>query len=124
MIRFSIDDESPLPAYQQIKRTILLNIMSGRLTLGDRLPSIRDMAKMLKLNPNTVAKSYYKLEADGFILGRRGSGYVIKYQKPKIDNLKKGILEDEFKSFLANAFAMGFTKEDIKDLTEKLLENQ
>ncbi|UCH97477.1 MAG: GntR family transcriptional regulator [Candidatus Aminicenantes bacterium] len=124
MVRFSIDNASPLPAYQQVKQSILLDVMAGRLTDGDRLPSIRELAKILKLNPNTVAKAYYNLEEAGIIQGHRGSGYLVKFQKTKLDNLKRGILEDEFKNFLEKAFSMGFNKKDIEDLMRRLLNHE
>jgi GntR family transcriptional regulator len=124
MLRFGIDNSSPVPAYQQVKQSILIDLMSGRLSDGDRLPSIRELAKILKLNPNTVAKAYYNLEEEGFIQGKRGSGYLVKYHKTKLDNLKLGILEDEFRSFLQKAFSMGFTRKDIEDLMRRLLNHE
>ena len=124
MIRFSIDNASPLPVYLQVKQSILIDVMAGRLTDGDRLPSIRELAKILKLNPNTVAKAYYNLEEEGIIQGHRGSGYLVKFQKTKLDNLKRGILEDEFKNFLEKAFSMGFGKQDIEDLMRRLLNHE
>lgn len=124
MLRFGIDNSSPVPAYQQVKQSILIDLMSGRLSDGDRLPSIRELAKILKLNPNTVAKAYYNLEEEGFIQGKRGSGYLVKFHKTKLDNLKLGILEDEFGSFLQKAFSMGFTRKDIEDLMRRLLNHE
>jgi GntR family transcriptional regulator len=124
MIRFSIDNSSPTPAYLQVKQAILVDIMSGRLVDGDRLPSIRELAKILKLNPNTVAKAYYNLEDEGILQGKRGSGYLVKCQKSKLNNLKLGILEDEFKAFLEKAFSIGFNKTDIEALMRRLLNNE
>ena len=102
----------------------MLDIMAGRLNEGDRIPSIRELAKILKLNPNTVAKAYYNLEDEGYLQGRRGSGYVVKSQRTKIDNIKRGMLEDQFKSFLENAFSLGFTKRDIYELMRKLMDDE
>ena len=124
MIRFNVDNASPLPVYLQIKQSVLIEVMSGRLNDGDRLPSIRELAKILKLNPNTVAKAYYNLEEEGIVQGQRGSGYLVKPQKAKLDNLKRSILEDELKSFLEKAFAMGFSKTDIQELMRRLLNHE
>ncbi len=124
MLKFNIDTASPVPVYQQVKQTIVLDIMASRLKDGDQLPSIRTLAKILKLNPNTVAKVYYGLEQEGFVEGRRGSGYLVKCQKSKLDNLKLSIIEDEFKGFLQKAFSLGFTKEDIEKLMRRLLTNE
>jgi len=124
MILFNIDNSSAVPAYQQVKQAVILDIMAGRLNEGDRIPSIRELAKILKLNPNTVAKAYYNLEDEGYIQGRRGSGYVVKSQRTKTDNIKRGMLEDQFKGFLENAFSLGFTKRDIYELMRKLMDDE
>lgn len=124
MLKFNIDSASPVPVYQQVKQTLVIDIMANRLKDGDQLPSIRVLAKILKLNPNTVAKVYYNLEQEGFVEGRQGSGYHVKCQKSKMDNLKLAIIEDEFKGFLAKAFSLGFTREDIEALMRRLLNNE
>ena len=80
-----IDAKSPLPVYQQVIQAIKLEILSGGLHDGDQLPSIRDLAKLLKLNPNTVAKAYYALEAEGFSENRSGSGSRVKVPPGKQD---------------------------------------
>lgn len=124
MLKFNIDNASPIPVYQQVKQAITLDILAMRLKDGDPLPSIRSLAKILKLNPNTVAKVYYNLEQEGFIQGRRGSGYQVKCQKTKLDNLKLSIIEEELKAFLEKAFALGFTKNDIEKLMRRLLNHE
>ncbi len=124
MLKFNIDNASPIPVYQQVKQAIILDILAMRLKDGDPLPSIRSLAKILKLNPNTVAKVYYNLEQEGFIQGRRGSGYQVKCQKAKLDNLKLSIIEAELKAFLEKAFALGFTKNDIEKLMRRLLNHE
>jgi GntR family transcriptional regulator len=124
MLRFDIDNTSPVPVHQQVKQSILIEMISGRLNNGDRLPPIRELAKILKLNPNTVAKVYYNLVDEGYIIGKMGSGYTVKYHKSKLDSLRLGILEDEFKNFLQKAFAMGFVRKDIEDLMRRLLNHE
>jgi len=119
MFRDNINFSSPVPIYQQIILAIKLEILSGRLKTGDQLPPIRELAKILKLNPNTVAKAYYNLEGEGFIESKRGSGNWVNYKNIKLDSLRKGMLEDEFRSFLERALSLGATREDIKKLIEK-----
>jgi GntR family transcriptional regulator len=122
MLRFNIDFSSPIPVYQQVIYLIKLQILSGRLNHGDQLPPIRELAKILKLNPNTVAKAYYTLEDEGFIESKRGSGNWVNYKKAKLDSLRKGMLEDEFRGFLERAFSLGATIENIKNLIERYSE--
>jgi len=124
MIKFNINEASPVPLYQQVKQAILLDIVSEKLNEGDQLPSIRALAKILKLNPNTVAKVYYTLEEEGFIEGKRGSGYRVKVLKSRIDKLKISIIEAELKDFLEKASCLGLKKKDINELIGRLLNDK
>lgn len=123
MFRTNIDFSSPLPIYRQLIYLIKMEILSGRLNDGDQLPPIRELAKILKLNPNTVAKAYYTLDEEGFIESKRGSGNWVNYKKAKLDSLRKGMIEDEFKSFLERVFSLGASLEDIKKLIKRYSDN-
>ena len=124
MFRLSIDFGSPLPIYRQLIYLIKLEILSRRLNNGDQLPPIRELAKTLKLNPNTVAKAYYTLESEGFIESRRGSGNWVNYKDVQLDSLRKGMVEDEWKNFLERALALGAASQDIKDLIKRDLNDE
>jgi GntR family transcriptional regulator len=124
MIRFNIDFSSPLPIYRQIIQAIKLEILSERLKSGDQLPPIRELAKILKLNPNTVAKAYYTLEEEGFVHGKRGSGNWVNYKNANIDSLRRGMIEDEVRGFLERAFSLGASREEIKKIIERYSENE
>ena len=123
-MNLAIDVKSPLPVYQQVIQAIKLEVLSGGLRDGDMLPSIRDLAKLLKLNPNTVAKAYYTLEAEGFSENRSGSGSRVKVPPGKQDFLRKAMLESELKNFLEKAVSLGFSLEDIKQLLERIKKNE
>ena len=123
MFRTNIDFSSPMPIYRQLIYLIKLEILSDRLSDGDQLPPIRELAKILKLNPNTVAKAYYTLEEEGFITSKRGSGNWVNYKKAKLDSLRKGMIEDEFKSFLETVFSLGASLEDVKNLIKRYSDN-
>ncbi len=123
MFRTNIDFSSPMPIYRQLIYLIKLEILSGRINDGDQLPPIRELAKILKLNPNTVAKAYYSLEDEGFITSKRGSGNCVNYKKAKLDSLRKGMIEDEFKSFMETVFSLGASLEDIKNLIKRYSDN-
>lgn len=119
MFRTDLDFASPVPIYRQVIYLIKMEILTGRLSDGDQLPPIRELAKILKLNPNTVAKAYYTLDEEGFIESKRGSGNWVNYKKAKLDSLRKGMIEDEFKSFLERAFSLGASMDDIKNLMKR-----
>ncbi len=121
MVQFNINSNSPVPVYQQVRQSILLDILSEKLKDGDPLPSIRELAKILKLNPNTVAKVYYSLEEDGFVEGKRGSGYRVKTHKTRMDKLKVSMFEEELKNFLEKSFSLGFKKDEILELIGRAL---
>ncbi|MEO6533613.1 MAG: GntR family transcriptional regulator [Pseudolysinimonas sp.] len=71
----SIDTSSPIPPFEQLRVHLMNQITLGELAGGTRLPTVRKLAEDLGLAPNTVARSYRELEADGFIetRGRNGS---------------------------------------------------
>jgi GntR family transcriptional regulator len=119
-MNLTLDAKSALPVYQQVIQAIKLEILSGGLRNGDPLPSIRDLAKLLRINPNTVAKAYYTLEAEGFSEGRSGSGSRVKAPPGRQDALRKTMLEGEFKDFLEKAVTLGFSLKDVKLLLERM----
>lgn len=118
-MNLTIDAKSPLPVYQQVIQAIKLEILSGRLRDGDPLPSIRDLAKLLRINPNTVAKAYYALEAEGFSAGRSGSGSRVKAPPGRRDALRRAMLESELRLFLEKAASLGFSMGDVTQLLER-----
>lgn len=124
MLRLFIDESSAVPVHQQLKQAIMLDILSEKFQDGDRMPSIRSLAKILKVNPNTVAKVYYTLEEEGFLEGKRGSGYLLTGKRSKTDKFKAGLLESEVKSLLEKALSLGFKKKDLLEIMRRLLENE
>ena len=124
MFRLNIDPGSSVPVYKQTAQAIKVEILSGRLKNGDQLPPIRELAKVIKLHPNTVAKVYSSLEEEGFIESKPGSGNWVKYRDKKLDHLRIVLVEEEFRSFLDRAIALGAAKQDIKALVEKYLNGE
>jgi GntR family transcriptional regulator len=72
-----VDATSFVPIYEQIKQGIVRLVATGRLKAGEPLPSIRDLAAEIIVNPNTVARAYRELEQDGVIATQKGRGSVI-----------------------------------------------
>jgi GntR family transcriptional regulator len=121
MLRMNIDTASSVPVYKQAVQAIKAGILAGRLKDGDPLPPIRELAKIIRLHPNTVAKVYAALQEEGFIAGKMGSGHWVTFKKKKLDSLKKALIEDEFRNFIDRVLAVGATKAEIKELMEKHL---
>jgi len=74
----NIEPRSPTPLYEQIAARVRLAVASGELTQGDPLPSVRGLARELRVNPATVVQAYRGLAADGFVELRHGQGTFIK----------------------------------------------
>ncbi len=122
---FSLDHKSALPPYQQVLRELKLQIMSGFIPDGELLPSIRDLARYLKLNPNTVAKAYYSLESEGLVACRQGSGCRARSPRRHQDNrMVRQMAQAECRLFLEKAFALGLKKEEILDILQGELEHE
>lgn len=121
MFRLTIDPALSVPVTKQAIQAIKVEIMSGRLKDGDQLPPIRELARVIKLHPNTVAKVYAALEEEGFIESKVGSGNWVRYKSKKLDNLRKVLVEEEFRAFLDRVMGLGATKLDIKLLVAKYL---
>ncbi len=124
MIRLDVDLTSPVPAYLQVIQALKLEILSKRLSDGDRLPPIRELAKILKLNPNTVAKCYYTLEKEGLIDSRPGSGNWVRTKASDLDKLRQSLLEGETKAYLEKAFSLGASLEDIGQIIERITRHE
>ncbi|MCK5005438.1 MAG: GntR family transcriptional regulator [Candidatus Aminicenantes bacterium] len=123
MIKLSVSESSSIPLHLQLKQSIMLNILSGKLEAGGKMPSIRSLAKILKVNPNTVAKVYYNLEEDGVLDGKVGSGFTIRDNKRKLDSFKTLLIEEEIKSLLEMSVRLGIGKNELMELIGRIIEN-
>ncbi len=92
-----VDPTSFIPIYEQIKKEIKGQITQGKLKALEPLPSIRDLATDLIINPNTVARAYRELEMEGFIYSRKGKGCYVT------DN-SSSLIEKERRTFLIGIF--------------------
>jgi GntR family transcriptional regulator len=114
---FNIDTAHPTPLYHQLERAIRFAIATGKLGIGDQLPTVRQLAVDLRINANTVAKVYTELERTGIVETRRGVGTFVKArqfeavrEKDRERELRE--LEDHF---LSRAAHLGFSAEGAVD---------
>ncbi len=110
---YSIDSRSAIPVYEQLKRQIVFHIVSGRLDEGEKLPSIRELAAALRINPNTVAKTYRQLETDGFVTSRKGLGVFISAGERELQSNRNDIFRELTDEYLSKAAALGLNAEEI-----------
>lgn len=117
-----VDTSSFFPIYEQIKKELKKEIFRGDLKPNDPLPSIRDLATELLVNPNTVARAYRDLERDGFIFTRKGKGCYISDDSSKLMvEERKSILTQSFDEMIQDAKKFGLNSEEIKELFEERL---
>ncbi|MGN2642409.1 GntR family transcriptional regulator [Nocardia takedensis] len=86
MFPVTIDHDSPVPPYEQLRQAIIARVRAGRLPAGTKIPTVRALAADLGLAPNTVARAYRELDADGVLetRGRRGS-FIVSSGDPTMD---------------------------------------
>ena len=81
---FQIEPSDPTPIYEQVMRRVKFAIAKGLLTPGELVPSVREMAKQAAINPNTVARAYGKLQDEGVLELRRGTGLAVTEAAPDL----------------------------------------
>jgi GntR family transcriptional regulator len=117
-----IDPSSYIPIYEQIKAGLKKDICLRVLRPNEALPTIRDLAQELILNPNTVARAYRDLEEQGFIYTRKGKGsYVTDNSEAIIQNEQAAILNKIFDRVLEEANGFGLAPEEIRKVFEQRL---
>ena len=104
---------SDKPIYLQLIDYFKAQIISGELTEGSRLDSVRDLALKAKVNPNTMQKALSELERMGLVRTERTSGRFITDDKEMIINMKKEVAESEIAAFLEKMKSLGFDKEEV-----------
>ncbi|WP_291634291.1 GntR family transcriptional regulator [Clostridium sp.] len=111
------------PIYLQIIDFIKMDIVTGKLKAKDKLPSVREMATTMKVNPNTLQRSYQELERLGIVYTQRGTGTFVGEVENMVDDLKKEMAKEVIDSFILRMKSLGFTtNEIIKSVSEETME--
>lgn len=107
------------PIYIQIMDYIKYLIIKGELKPLEKIPSVRDIASELKVNPNTVQRSYQELDREGVIFAQRGLGNFVTENPEIIDNLKNNKVDEILNIFIEEISKLGINREEsIKLLNE------
>ena len=113
-MRFAIDVRSGVPLYRQIIEQVKFAIARDRLRPGDQLPTVRQLAVDLSINPNTVIRAYRELEIEGVLETQQGSGTFVGDQKPEIDKLeRRRMLDQILTDLLARASSYGLSLDEV-----------
>ena len=114
MINFFLDPKAGAPYYRQIIDQIKFGIASGKLAVGEQLPTVRSLAVDLKVNLNTVAKAYKELEIQDILATYQGTGTFIQKSEIAIsEEEKQAKIKDICREFMTIAFNYGFTIDDM-----------
>jgi GntR family transcriptional regulator len=113
---FHIDTKHPTPLYHQLERSIKFAIATGKLRIGDQLPTVRQLAVELKINANTVAKVYAELEKSGVLQTRRGVGTFVHDRPAEVAFNRRDRerhLRELSDHFIAETHSRGFSIDEV-----------
>ena len=119
---FQIDTKHPTPLYHQLERSIKFAIATGKLRIGDQLPTVRQLAVDLRINANTVAKVYAELERSGVLQTRRGVGTFVHERPAEVAQSRRDRerhLRELSDHFIAETHSRGFSLDEVIEHLEK-----
>ncbi len=122
-MQIKIDNASVWPAYQQVMDQIKRDIALGRLKKGQQLPTVRQLAGELTLNPNTIGKAYRQLEQENIIHTRPGAGAFIADIDSQLNKtVRKKVITDQLEHAAVDAFHMQISGDELRKWFEAVLE--
>jgi GntR family transcriptional regulator len=114
-----IDSRSPTPLYAQISTRLRVAIAAGELCPGDALPSVRQLASQLRINPATVVQAYRELEADGLVVTRHGAGtFVLDVPSARKESDRLMEARRLVRELIADAGRLGISSADLRAAVE------
>lgn len=105
--------DTNFPIYIQIANIIKLQIVTQQLRSGDKLPTVRDLAEIAGVNPNTVQRALSDLENEGFVYSVRTTGRFVTDNHELIQETRKTLAEKELKNFVTNMVDLGYQHEEL-----------
>ena len=122
-MNISISNSSTIPLYEQIQNQIKSQILNGYLKSGDGLPSIRGLAKELKVSIITTKRAYEELEKEGFLETVTGKGtFVASKNNERLKEIAMYEIESKLEEIIRQAKAIGLTLEEGIDIFKSLYE--
>lgn len=120
-LHFEVHAGSPSPIYEQIEKQIRREVAAGRLPIGEQLPSVRALAEQLTVNPNTVARAYAELTAEGVVESQQGRGFFVAERRQilnKEERLRR--LDEAARQFLDETVFLDFSLPELLQRLETL----
>ena len=124
LFRFTLDAHSGVPVYRQIIDQVQAGLASGSLVRGDQLPTVRQVAVDLEINPNTVLRAYRELEIRGVLDTQQGTGTFISDRTQVEDEAERTRRLEQFvNEVVSRAGAAGVTLRDVAELLQQRLDD-
>jgi len=115
-----LDHHSGEPIYRQIVEQVKYRVACGRLRAGQTLPSIRDLARELKINPGTAVRAYEELRHTGLVVMRQGKGVFVSGERSATPSRRReALLRKEVRRLLAEAARLGADGEEVLQLVKE-----
>lgn len=129
MKHYQVDDLSfqldfSLPLYEQILQQIRYAIAKEELSMGSKIPSVRELAQKLKINPNTVMRAYQELERDGLTEKRRGKGTFVTANEQQVQVFRQELFQTYVRDFMHKIDSLGFTWGEVQQMIDRKKEDQ
>ena len=119
-IEIKLDLKSGVPFYRQVIDQVKAAIATESLSPGDRLPTVRQLAVDLSINPNTVSRAYTELELTGLVETQMGSGTFVGQRRVERDDVeRRRVLDQICQEFLSRISTHGFTLDDVLENLEQ-----
>ena len=119
MVQLNYRDAKPI--YEQIKEGLRKLVVSGALSAGEKLPSVRELASQLAINPNTIQRAYRELENEGYIYTLVGKGTFVA-ENGNIDNTREKDLLQDFDELVTELLYLKVPKEKLKERIDTVAE--
>jgi GntR family transcriptional regulator len=122
-MQIRIDNASDRPVYQQVIDQVKRDIALGRLAREDKLPTVRQLARQIAINPNTIAKAYRQLEQEGIIVTKPGAGAFVASLDSNLNrSVRKKLISEELERIAVDAFHMQLDKQTLMELFNSAIE--
>lgn len=117
---WSFDNDRPI--YAQLMERLVMQIVSGQYQPGEKLPSVRELATIANVNPNTMQKAFAELERSGLIVTQRTSGRIVTEDTNMIKKAQTELARTQISLFIQKMKELGFSTQEIKQLVDTHIE--
>lgn len=121
-LQITIDNDSGIPIWLQLRNRLIYMITSGKYEVGDKLPTVREMAVELGINYNTVSKVYQDIERDGYIVSRRGRGTFVDDKYQSSEETAADAADSLADAFIQQCRELGVPRQEVLALVERRLQ--